>query len=435
MNAVSRRKLFQLSALVGGGLAGSSALSACGGVGGGGDSAGALRYAMWGNNVRQQNYSKAFEEMQAAVPDLQIAMEFADYTAFQERMTTQMAARNVPHVFWVPSPQVMTYYANDLYRDLEGIETLDLSDYSPTDLDGFKLDGKLNTMPFGIFVPVLRYNTTFAEEDGVELPEDGAGWTWDSLAELAKDYSANSSQGRKALSYGAEHDLSFENWLRQRGEQLWTEDGRVGFTQDGLASWIEWWEDLRKAGATTSISEQDGVAPDWPTVGDKILMNFGNSNHIIDDAQQFPDYDFALRHPPVAEDAPEGFQYLYYPRMAVYSGAEDDMVAKAGQVLTYCTSTVEMLKTVGLTMGAPVNPRVAEEIAPSATADEQEMLRIVAEDRAVERKPRYEAPPGSSTWRTVMGRVLEEVTLGSSSISEAASSMIDEVTTAIERAA
>ncbi len=436
MNTVSRRNLFTLSALVGGSLAGAGALVGCGGVGGGsGTSEEALRYAMWGNNVRQQNYQKAFEEMQAAVPDLQIAMEFAEYTAFQERMTTQMAARSVPDVFWVPAPQVMTYHANDLYRNLEDIETLDLSDYSATDLEGFKLEGQLNTMPFGVFVPVVRYNKTFAEEDGVELPEDGSGWTWDSLAEFARDYSENSSEGRKALAYSADSDLSFENWLRQRGEQLWTQDGRIGFTEDGLASWFSWWEDLRKAGATTSISEQDGVGPDWPTIGDKVLMNFGNSNHIIDDAKQFPDYEFALRHPPVVQGAAEGFQYLYYPRMAVYSGADDAAVEKAGHVLTYCTSTVEMLQTVGLTMGAPVNPRVAEEIKASASPDELAMLEVVAEDRAIERVPRYEAPPGSSTWRTVMTRVLEQVTLGDTSVSDAASSMIDEVSTAIERAA
>ncbi|RCK70190.1 extracellular solute-binding protein [Desertihabitans brevis] len=425
-----------MTALAGGGLAGAGALSACGGVGGaasGGSEP--LRYAMWGNNVRQQNYQKAFEQMQAAMPDLQIAMEFADYTAFQERMTTQMAARTVADVFWVPSAQVMTYADNGLYRNLDGLETLDLSDYSESDLEGFKLGGELNTMPFGIFVPAMRYNVTFAEEDGVELPEDGPGWTWDSLAEFARDYSANNSSGRKALSYGAEHDLSFENWLRQRGEQLWTEDGRIGFTEDGLASWIDWWEALRTAEATTSIGEQDGVAPDWPTIGDKILMNFGNSNHIIDDAKQFPDYEFALRHPPVDPAAEPGFQYLYFPRMAIYSGTDDETAATAGRVLTYCTSTVEMLEAVGLTMGAPVNPRVAEEVKAIASPDEVEMLDLVAEDRALDRRPRYEAPAGSSTWRTVMGRVLEEVTLGDSTPSKAAADLIAEVGAAIDRAA
>ncbi|GAA3040694.1 ABC transporter substrate-binding protein [Pseudonocardia yunnanensis] len=427
MHKISRR------ALLGGvlGAAGLVGLSACAGVGGRSGTASTVRYAMWGNNVRQQNYQQAFTEMQQAVQGLTIALEFAEYTAFQERMTTQMAAGTVADVFWVPSPNVMTYYANDLYRPLSQIENLDLSDYPAEDLTGFELDGQLNTLPFAIFVPVVRYNATFAEQDGVEPPAD---WTWQTLAEFAKDYSANNSQGRKALANSADTDLGFEYWLRQRGEQLWTQDGKVGFTQDGLASWLDYWEDLRKAGATTTLSEQDGVTADWPTIGDRVLMVFGNSNHIIDDAPQFPDYRFALRHPPVAADATADFRYLYYPRMAISQNAADETLELAGQVLNYCVNRVEMLKTVGLTMGAPTNPRVAGEMEQFASPDEKETLRVVAEDRAAPRAPRFEAPAGSGSWRTTMTRTIEDIALGNTPVPAAAGAMITEINDAIARA-
>ncbi|MFC7456314.1 ABC transporter substrate-binding protein [Brachybacterium sp. GCM10030267] len=429
MRHLSRRSLFTGA----GAIAGTSALAACGGVagGGGGIADGGVRYAFWGNNVRQQNYQEAFDLMEQQNEDLTLTVEFAEYSAFQERMTTQMAAGNVADIFWIPSAQVMTYYANGLYRPLDSVGSLDLSDYSEQDIEDFSLDGEHNTMPFGIFVPVIRYNATFAEEDGVDWPES---WDWDGFAEFAKDYSSN-TEDRWAVAYAADADLPFEGWLRQHGEQLWTEDGRIGYTQEGLESWFAWWEDLREAGATPSIGEQDGVAAGWEDVGDRCLAWFSNSNHIVDDATMFPDFEFGLSHLPVDPSAPEGHQFLYYPRQAIYADASDEKAELAGEVFNFTHGTVDMLKIVGLTMGAPVNPRVTEEYREFASDNEKKMLDVVTEDRDVDRQPRYEAPAGSSTWRTVMTRVLEEITSGSSTIPEGAADMIAEINQGIDRAA
>ncbi|MGC0142143.1 ABC transporter substrate-binding protein [Pseudactinotalea sp. Z1732] len=430
MQEISRRSLLVLA----GAVTGAGVLAACGGVaGGGGNASGSIRYAFWGNDQRRERYAEGLASLQEDYPDIDLNIEFADYGAFQERMTTQMAAGDVADIFWVPSPQVLTYHANGLYRRLDDLDSLDLSDFSDQDIEDFKLDGEYNTMPHGSSIPVVRYNHTFAEEDGVELPED---WSWDWIAEFAVDYTENNPHGRRALPFGAHFDLPFEGWLRQRGEDLWTEDGRPGFSEDGLASWIEWWKNLLDAGATASISEQDGVQVSWTDVGDDCLLWFGNSNHIVDEAPMYPDYEFRLRNLPIASDAVEGHQYLYFPRMAIYSGLEDDQAELAGHVLTYCSSNVAMQQSVGLSMGVPPNPRVAQEYEEFANDVELEMIRVVNHDREVpNRRPRYEAPPGSGTWRDVMERVLEEVTLGDTSVSEAAASMIEEVTRSIDRAA
>jgi ABC-type glycerol-3-phosphate transport system substrate-binding protein len=414
-----------------------AAVAGCGGSGGGGEGGGGkttLRYAWWGNNVRQQNYTKALQQFSAANSDIGIEPEFAEYTAFQERMTTQIAARDVPDIFWIASPQVMTYAKSKLYRKLDDVPTLKWDDYSKEDLEGFKLGGELNTMPFAIFVPVIRYNETVAKADGVTLPADGAGWNWNALSELLISYSKNNPGKRKGTPYAPDHDLTFEAWLRQRGEQLWTEDGQVGFTADGLGSWLEWWEKLRKAGAALSLSEQEGMGPDWAQVGKKVLVNFGNSNHIIDDAKMFPQEKFRLRTMPIDAGAVAGHKYLYFPRMAIYQRIDDDKLEAAGKVIDYNANNAEMLKTVRLTMGAPTNPKVAAQAVAFASADEKEMLAVVATDRAAQRKPRFEAPPGSSTWRTTMARICEEIALGKRSVSDGSAKLIEEIAAGIKRA-
>ena len=437
MRELSRRNLLAVAgaALGGGVLAGCTGVAGGGGGGGnnngGGGDAGTVRYAFWGNNVREQNYRTAFEAMAEELPDVELAIEFADYNAYRERMTTQMAARNVADVFWVPSPDVLTYNANGLFRQVDDIDSLDLSDFDDADIEAFRLGGELNTVPFGVHVPVLRYNTTFAEEDGVEIPET---WTWDDLAEFAIDYTESNANERRALSYRADHDLSVQNWLRQHGEQLWTEDGQVGFTAETMIGWIEWWERLRVAGATTSISEQDGIEPSWENIGDRTLLHFGNANHVIDDAAMFPDLEFSLRHPPVLADAVAGYQFLYTPRMALYSGAADGVVEPAGSVMSYVINSTAMLQVVGFSMGTPVNPRVAQEYREFATPLELEMIDLGEDDRSVDRTPFYESPAGSGEWRVTLRRLLEEVINGGTTIPAAVDTLIAEVSDSIERA-
>ncbi|TCO32847.1 ABC-type glycerol-3-phosphate transport system substrate-binding protein [Kribbella steppae] len=431
------RRGFLKLALATGTATGVAAVSGCSGSSGGPSGEGGdvtLRYAWWGNTIRQQNYTKALKQFSTANPSIAIEPEFADYTAFQERMTTQIAARDVPDIFWIASPQVMTYHKSKLYRKLDDIPTLKWDDYSKEDLETFKLSGELNTLPFGIFTPVIRYNETVATADGVTIPAEGPGWTWDSLSELLVAYSKNNPDKRKGVPYAPDHDLTFEAWLRQRGEQLWTEDGQVGFTVDGLGSWLDWWEKLRKAGAALSLSEQEGMGPDWAQVGKKVLVNFGNSNHIIDDAKMFPKERFRLRAAPIAPTAVDGHKYLYFPRMAIYQRIDDANLEAAGKVLDYNVNNPEMLKTVRLTMGAPTNPKVAEQAQAFASQDEKEMLAVVQKERAAQRKPRYEAPPGSSTWRTATSRICEEIALGKTTVPDGAKKLVDEIAAGIKRA-
>jgi hypothetical protein len=121
--------------------------------------------------------------------------------------------------------------------------------------------------------------------------------------------------------------------------------------------------------------------------------------------------------------------------MAIYQRIDDANLEAAGKVLDYNVNNPEMLRTVRLTMGAPTNPKVAEQAQEFAGQDEKEMLAVVAKERAAKRNPRYEAPPGSSTWRTTMGRICEEIALGKTTVPDGAKKLLDDISAGIKRAA
>ncbi|MEW2545348.1 extracellular solute-binding protein [Streptomyces sp. NPDC047002] len=394
-----------------------------------------LRYAFWGDNIRLKTYTRGFDAFSAAHRTIGVVPEFASYAPAQERMTTMIAAHDLPDVFWIASPQVGTYGKNKLYHRLDGIPTLRLTDYTPGQLESFRLGGALDTLPLGTYVSAFRFNEDFARQDGIDFPEgDSPGWTWDKLAELLVDYSRHNTHGRKALPYRSDIDLPFESWLRQHGEQLWTEDGRIGFTEDGLASWFEWWEKLRRAGAALSMSEQEGMAFDWPTVGGKVLANFGDSNHIVDEAKMFPQYRFRLRPAPVAPGAAAHHKFLYWPRMAISGEIDRSLLHAAGLLLDFNVNNAVMPLRTGLSMGAPANRAVVAAYRPHATRDETEMLDLVAADEASPQLGgRFEAPPGANTWRDTMTQVGGDIALGSTSPKDGAREMISRVRADLER--
>lgn len=425
MSNLDRRAFLAAAGL--GTLGVSGLLTGCGAGGGSGST---IRYAWWGNNIRQRNYTKALKSFDKDHANISVEPEFAAYTAFQERMTTQMAARNVSDIFWIGSAQVMTYNKSGLYRRLDEIPTLDLSDYSDEDIASFQLKGELNTMPHGVFVPVLRYNETLLEEHGVELPDD---WSWDGIFDFLVDYSRDNPDGLSGTPYTPDQDMAFEAWLRQHGQDLWTEDGGVGFDAELLGEWFEWWRSLQEEGGALTLSEQEGMQPDWAVVGDKVLTKFGSSNHIIDEAEMFPDSTFRLRAVPAPDDAASGHKFLYYPRLAIYQGMNDDAVEAAGRLVNFNVNNVEFLRAVGMTMGAPPNPRLLEEAYDLATEVETEMLSAVKSEREAQRRPRFEAPAGTSTWREAMTRAGEQVALGEGSVSKIAESLISEIKSGIEQ--
>lgn len=438
MQDVDRRK-FLTFAGIGALSIGALALTGCSPAGKAAGTAGGakattaqtIRFAWWGGVDRQKAYISSLETFSKAFPKITVEPEFGDYDAYQERMTTQMAARDVPEVFWVPSPQVLTYRDAGIYRALDDVDALDLSSFSKDELKLFQLDGELNTLPKSMFSPILRYNKTFLAEDGVTIPEK---LTWEGLSELLIDYAKDNKNGRKGTTYGAYHDMPFEAFLRQRGEDLWTKDGKLGAGADSVAEWINWWETLRNAGATTSISEQDGIQPAWSDTGSKILVSFANSNHIVDEAPAFPDYEFDQRDLPAFADAESGYHFTYYSRFAMYSGIEDERVAAAAELMNFNLNSLDLLKEVGLSAGAPPSKKLLDSYESMASADEQKVIAVTRHIAKQKQRPRSEAPAGSGTWRDILVRELEGVTLGERSVKDASKNFVEAVNSEIEKA-
>jgi hypothetical protein len=118
----------------------------------------------------------------------------------------------------------------------------------------------------------------------------------------------------------------------------------------------------------------------------------------------------------------------------MYSGIDDEAIGAAGELMNFNLNSLDLLKLVGLSAGAPPSTKLLDEYEPSATPTEQKVIAVTRDIAKMEQRPRSEAPAGSGTWRDMLVRELEGVTLGSLSVSDAAKNFVKAVNTEIESA-
>ena len=58
-----------------------------------------LRYMFWDQN-QEEAYRASIEEFMRLNPDIEVVMELVEWNDYWTRLTTGMAARNLPDVFW-----------------------------------------------------------------------------------------------------------------------------------------------------------------------------------------------------------------------------------------------------------------------------------------------------------------------------------------------
>lgn len=205
-----------------------------------------LRVAWWGGVDRNAKFEKIFEAWSEKKPDIEIIPEPAEWGAYWDRFATQSIARTLPDVLGMTERQVNVY--SDLMLDLSPyIEdgSLDLSAYDDVFVEAGLVDDKFLMLNTGMTIPALIYNKSMFEEVGIQMPENL------SMADY-RDLAIKLGKAEGGPEWGASDDggqvLGFDTFLRQRGKQLFTNDG-LGFEEADWADWLRFWEEMREAGA------------------------------------------------------------------------------------------------------------------------------------------------------------------------------------------
>ncbi len=383
-----------------------------------------IRFAWWGSDTRHQLNEELIAAFEAEHPGIAVTPDYTDWGSYWDKLATQTAGGDTPDVLMQEERYLREYADRGVLADLTDHD-IDTSAIDESILGSGEFDGGLWGIPTGVNVRVLMADPQGFAAAGVELPDDTA-WTWDDYHDLMVAI-AEGSDGYGAQDFGfIEPDLSV--WARQRGQNLWDENGEIGFDAQTMA---ELWERslaLIEAGGAPPASlslEVDAGGPEQSLLATNqgaVARFWTNQLEAISSAAG---RDLVLlRYPGESEHERTGV--FLKPAMALSMSAGSEHPEEAATFIDWMLNSPTAGEIILSDRGLPANMDVREHIMDRLSETEQQAAEFIAEvtDEVVDAPP---APPrGAGEVADLLARINEEVLFGQTTPQEGAERFIAE---------
>ena len=193
-----------------------------------------LRYAWWGNTVRDERTKRVIALFEQKNPGITIEAETTGWDDYWVKINTQAASGSLPDVMQQDYPLLNTYNEKNLLVDMQqfvksGI--IDLSKWPDDVINSGKLAGKLLGLSLGTNAWGMGIDPAILQRAGVTI--DDTKWTWKDYEQIA--LTIYQKTGVQTLPF-TEFDQIPEHIVRQFGATLFSKDGKsLGFTSNSAA--------------------------------------------------------------------------------------------------------------------------------------------------------------------------------------------------------
>lgn len=423
--AVSRKARLLVSGL----LAGTLAVTACGGNG---DTPGegydpeeqiTLTVSWWGNDERARMMDEVFDLFTDRHPNITVRAEpTGDPENLFTRLSTDFAAGGGPDLFTLGGAMPQEYGAAGQLLDLATVsDYVDLEPYADFTTTNATVDGTLYGLPTGGNAIGLLVNVTLFEDAGVELLSDDP--TWEEFADKASQISANSDgvygldlriQDIIATYVGQLNDIGLYDW-----------DGALAVTPEELASWYELDLAMNESGATAEASiivEHHNVTPDQSLFGvRRAAMSFGYSNQMEAYAAALEGDEVIMVLPPSDTDN-KGVAVL--PSQFWSINANTPHPEASAMLLDFLLNDPEAAELILANRGLPFNAEILDVVEPLLdphSAAAAVFIKEVLESGIV-------APPqpaGGAEMNSLSQRIESDILFGNRTVEEGVSYWIE----------
>jgi multiple sugar transport system substrate-binding protein len=353
-----------------------------------------LRMMWWGGEAR----TKAYQAAVAAYGErhaITVNTEYSGYDGYFDKLDADVASGQPADLIQMDTALVGEYAGRDVLLPLDGFlgKQIEVSAFPDALLAAGKVDDKLYGVPSGTGGVLVTYDATVLKGAGITPPP--ADWTWADLSTYAAKLTTALGGQVYGVSDGGGDDIgAFQIFLRQRGKDLYTAEGGLGYVDADLREWLTYWDDMRKSraappGDITSAAHNDSTKN--PLITGKVAMTFGSGLEISLPPLTSHELDFVP-----APNGPAGSlegQYLSGGvLLTVY--ARSALAEQAAGVIGYFANDDEAIKIMGLTRGIPPTEK-ARKIAASLLGPPQQRA-LAATDVVAERVAMAKVSPPPS---------------------------------------
>ncbi len=394
-----------------------------------------LRMFWWGSKERAERTEKVNQLFQQKNPGIAIAGETLGWSDYWPRVATQVAGRNVADVLQMDYRYIFEYARRGALLPLDEFapKVLDLSDFGTAAIDSGKVDGKIYGVSLGLNSTALMYDQALVRSLG--LGEPAWNMTWTEIGKLAVEITkAAKRDGYSGIQDGGRYEPALDVWLRQRGQALYTDDGKLGFDDRDIAEWFALWSDLRQRGGCAppdvQALDRGEIDSSLLTLG-KAAMVFSNSNQLVG-YQALNKSKLGMTMYPSGGAGAKPGQYLKPAMLWSVAARTKEPKAAVSVVAFYATDEAANL-ILGVERGVPASAAVRKAVEPTLDELGKAMAQYVA--FITDKVGRLPAPPpgGAGEVQVLLRRVNEQIGFGRLSVSEGAKQFVTEAKAILAR--
>ncbi|MGI5150327.1 ABC transporter substrate-binding protein [Plantactinospora sp. CA-294935] len=406
-------------------------VAACGDSGGDGGPV-ELRFSWWGNNDRAQATQKVIDAFQAQNPDIKVTGSSSDFNAYFDKLATEVAAGDAPDVITLGGAYPREYGDRGALLDLARVQNeLKTDKIDAAALGNGRFEEKQYGVPTGVNTFAVVVNPTVFQKTGVPLPDDST-WTWEDFARIAREISAKSPKGTYGAADPSSADM-FDLYSRQRGEGLYTPDGKVAISRNTITEWWTMTVGLRDSGATPPASVTTEL--EGQPAPEQTLMGRGLAGMQFDWSNQLGSLRKASGQPLELLRAPgEGAQKpgMWLQASQIYTiNARTEHPKEAAKFVDFLVNSPEAGKIILTDRGIPANSEVLSAVVPALNPDQSAQAKFIERVTPQVGPPLVIGPTGSTDTRLILQRLNAEVLFDRKSPADAADEFVKQVEAAI----
>jgi multiple sugar transport system substrate-binding protein len=315
------------------------------------------------------------------------------------------------------------YVRSGLMLDLTQLiynQTIDLSDFDPLMLDGSKANNSLYGIPLGGNYQCLLYDTVLLAGAGVGAVPAGMSW------QVFGEYVTSIADAYGKRVYGTSDssgDLSvYEIWVRQRGKELYTVDGRLAFDEQDVGEWFNYWVQLRTSGGCVPAQLQaDASGASGPA---NAPLVHGKAVFAIPHSNELEAYQALTKHKINFAPIPlgPGAGLYFKPSQLIAISAQTPYFMEAAQFIDFIINDPDGIKALGIERGIPGAVKAQALLSPSFTPAQQEEVAFTnaISNSTLVRVKEVLDPPAASQVATIFANVGGDVSFKRTTVSNGA---------------
>lgn len=394
-----------------------------------------LRMYWWGSKERADRTLQVNKLYQNTYTGVAIDGETLAWGDYWPRLATQTAGRNAPDVIQMDYRYIAEYARRGALMPLDPHvgKGLDLKDFPSSVIDSGKVDGKIYGVSLGGNTSATLYDKEAFAAVGIAPPNLDTDWK--SFAKLMAEF----TKAAKRPGYYGSQDAGgleslFEGWLRTRGQELYTPDGKLGFGEKDIEEWFAYWGDLRASGGCVppelQAMDKQNVENNMLTLG-KAAVGFAHSNQLVA-FQSLNKSKLAMTSYPTGGPGAKPGQYIK-PSMLFSLSARTKEVDEAVRILNFFVNDVTAGKILGVERGVPASAPVLKGINESLDDQGRAMADFIA---AMNSRvgPLPQTPPGGAgEIQVLLRRVNEQIGFDRLKVADGAKLFVSEASRILAR--